>query len=214
MKFQEGEIVRIKAGENDQGHGDKLGIILQVTPNLTGVVVADFPNDLIDLDDAEAYEVGFPPDERSKPGGWFSEDQLEGVKVFISHDARDAQLAQEVASALREAGFKDVWDDRLILPGDNWAEKISEALKESEVMIVLLTPEALESSIVNWEIGFALGKESYEKRLIPVIVGSPEKMPDDRIPWILRSLKVIKLPERGKNAESLKQIALALKEVA
>lgn len=188
---------------------------MQVTPNpVTGVVVADKRSESIDRGDAEAYEVGFPPDERSKPGGWFSEDQLEAVKVFISHDARDAQLAQEVASALREAGFKDVWDDRLILPGDNWAEKIGDALKESEVMIVLLTPEALESSIVNWEIGFALGKESYEKRLIPVIVGSPEKMPDDRIPWILRGLKVIKLPEQGKNAESLKQIALALKEVA
>jgi hypothetical protein len=215
MKFEEGEIVRVRAGENDHGHGGELGIVTQINPNpVTGVVVADFPIHLIDLDEAEAYEVGFPPDERRVPGGWFSEDQLEGVKVFISHDARDAPLAQKVATVLREAGFKDVWDDRSILPGDNWAEKISEALKESEAMVVLLTPESLESSIVNWEIGFALGKESYDKRLIPVIVGSPEKLPEHRIPWILRRLKMINLPEQGKDSESLKQIASALKEVA
>ena|SRR5829696_2501329 len=136
------------------------------------------------------------------------------MQVFISHAHKDAPLARQVANILRESGL-DVWDEEYeIMPGENWAEKISQALKESEAMVVLLTPEALESSNVLWEIGYALGKESYEKRLIPVIVGNPDRLPEEKIPWILRHLKTVNLPEQGKNEEGIRQIASALKEVA
>jgi TIR domain len=136
------------------------------------------------------------------------------MKVFISHAQKDKPLAQRVAAILRESGL-DVWDDAYeVMPGENWAEKIAQALKESEAMVVLLTPEALESSNVLWEIGYALGKETYDNRLIPVIVGNPERLPEEKMPWILRHLRMINLPEQGKDEESIKQIALALKEVA
>lgn len=136
------------------------------------------------------------------------------MKVFISHAHKDAALARKVATVLRESGL-DVWDEEYeIMPGENWAEKISEALRESEAMVVLLTPEALESSNVLWEIGYALGKESYEKRLIPVIVGNPDMLPKDKIPWILRRLRMVNLPEQGKDEESIRKIASVLKEVA
>lgn len=136
------------------------------------------------------------------------------MKVFISHAHKDAPLARTVATILRESGL-DVWDEEYeIMPGENWAEKISEALRESEAMVVLLTPEALESSNVLWEIGYALGKESYEKRLIPVIVGNPDRLPQEKLPWILRHLRMVNLPEHGKDEASIRQIALALKEVA
>ena len=136
------------------------------------------------------------------------------MKVFISHAHKDAALARKVATVLRESGL-DVWDEEYeIMPGENWAEKISEALRESEAMVVLLTPEALESSNVLWEIGYALGKESYEKRLIPVIVGNPDMLPQDKIPWILRRLRMVNLPEQGKDEESIRKIASVLKEVA
>lgn len=136
------------------------------------------------------------------------------MKVFISHAQKDAALAQKLSSVLREAGL-DVWGGmEEILPGENWAERVAKALTESEAMIVLLTPEALASSNVMLEIGYALGQKSYDQRLIPIIVGNPEKIPEEKIPWILRHLKMIRLPAQDKDEESLKQIALALKEVA
>jgi hypothetical protein len=136
------------------------------------------------------------------------------MKVFISHAQKDAPLAQKVGAILKQFGL-DVWDEAFeVMPGENWAEKISQALKESQAMVVLLTPEALESSNVLWEIGYALGKESYNKRLIPVIVGNPKRLPKEKVPWILRHLKMINLPEQGKDEESIKQIAQALEEVA
>lgn len=136
------------------------------------------------------------------------------MKVFISHTQKDTDLARKVAAVLKEAGLDAWFDANEILPGENWAEKISEALKESEAMVVLLTPEALESNNVRREIDYALGEKTYDKRLIPVIVGNPEEMPSEKIPWILRRLRLINLPEQDIDEEGIRQIATVLKEVA
>lgn len=122
-------------------------------------------------------------------------------------------LARKVASGLKASGF-DVWDDTKILPGQNWAEEIAQALRECEAMVVLVTPDALASQWVEAEISYGLGQPSYSHRLIPVFVGSPEQIPEEKIPWILRRLKGIVLPEPGKDEEGIAQIALALKQVA
>lgn len=135
------------------------------------------------------------------------------MKVFISYSHADKSLARDLTRALEQARH-DVWDaEREILPGDNWAKKIAEGLEESEAMVVLLTPDAVRSQAVRREIDYALGKKSFDRRLIPVIVGSPEKFPADSIPWILRHLNVINLPDQGQE-EGIRQITQALKEVA
>jgi hypothetical protein len=131
------------------------------------------------------------------------------MKVFISHTHKDKALAKEVATALEKAGL-NVWSFSEIVPGENWAERIGQELNESDAMVVLLSSNALESQSVRFEIDYALSEKKYRKRLIPVLIGDLE----DRIPWILKRLKTINLPEHGRNEEQLKQIAQALKEVA
>ena len=69
------------------------------------------------------------------------------MKVFISHSNETRALAQKVGEALKRAGW-EVWNDLEILPGDNWAAKIGQALESSQAMVVLLTPEALNSPTV------------------------------------------------------------------
>lgn len=135
------------------------------------------------------------------------------MKVFISHSSKDKNLVRRIADALEASGM-DVWDDSEILPGENWAEKIAKALEESQAMVVLLTPESLSSEQVLREVGYALGKIEYNKRLIPVFIGDPQKFSKQNIPWIFQHLKTIYLPEQGKNEENLKQIAEAIKEAA
>ena len=138
------------------------------------------------------------------------------MKIFLSysHSDRDEILAKKVLKGLEQAGL-DVWDARReILPGDNWAQKIAKGLEESESMVVLLTPESVRSTSVRREIEYALGKKSFDRRLIPVLVGSPEKFPKDSIPWILRHLNMINLPEHGQEDDGIRQITQALKEVA
>jgi hypothetical protein len=136
------------------------------------------------------------------------------MKVFISHSPENNVLAKKVGKALARAGW-DVWDDeQKILPGDNWAQKIGQALEESEAMVVLLTPDALSSSNVRRDIEYALGSKSYNNRLIPVLVCSEESMPVDDFPWIFGHLKMINLKEFGREEEGISQIAEALRATA
>lgn len=132
------------------------------------------------------------------------------MQVFISHAAADESIAKKVATVLEREKFK-VWYDRRILPGQNWADQIGKALRESRAMVVLLTPAALASDRVLREIQYALGDEAYSNRLIPVIFGSPEKLPKEDIPWILQSFRTINLPERGGSDEEIKRIVEVLK---
>jgi hypothetical protein len=136
------------------------------------------------------------------------------MKVFVSSYYSDGPLARKVIKALKQSGL-DVWDpEREILPGDNWAEKVAKGLEESDAMVVLLTPNALASGMVQHDISYALNKKDFNGRLIPVFVGSHESLPESSVPWIVRHLKTLNLPEHGQAEKELQQIAQALKEVA
>jgi len=135
------------------------------------------------------------------------------MKVFISHSHKDESLAKKIAVVLKNAGL-DVWDDREILPGDNWADKISQALNESNAMVVLLTSESLKSRSVRHDIEFALGEQRFNNRLLPVIVGSAEDTLFEKMPWILGRLKSVKLDEPVNDEDDLKQIAQALLNIS
>ncbi len=131
------------------------------------------------------------------------------MKVFLNYTNKDESLARRVADVLNKAGL-EVWDDREILPGDNWADKIAHALNESNAMVALLSPEALNSNRVRYNIEYALGEKGYSKRLLPVLVGSSEIIKQKNFPWILRHLNIIQLPEPGKEEEGLGLIAQTL----
>lgn len=133
------------------------------------------------------------------------------MQVFISHSWKDNALARKLTTFLEEAGFQ-VWDTfRNELPGDQLAEMAANALDKSQAMVVLLTPESVQDPWVRSEIEFALGNKNYAWRLIPVLVGDPGNFQDDQIPWILRKLQMVFLPEPENGDIQLKQIAEVLK---
>lgn len=137
------------------------------------------------------------------------------MKVFISHShsQADEPLGRKITAALQNAGL-EVWDERMeIFPGDNWAEKIAQGLRESDAMVVLLTPNALDSKLIDHDIGYAFGEYRFRNRLVTVLAGPSEKVSEEDIPGFLRRLKIIKLGENGKE-DHIKQIAQALLETA
>jgi hypothetical protein len=135
------------------------------------------------------------------------------MKVFISHSQETDALAKTLGEELKRAGM-DVWSDEEILPGDNWAEKVGQALESSQAMVALLTPAALSSPRVLQDIEFALGRKTFNKRLIPVFVGSAEESTPQGFPWILKHLNMIQLPADGKQKEGINRITEALKAAA
>src|ERR1700686_430091 len=136
------------------------------------------------------------------------------MKVFISHSgsSKDEALADTVVGSLEDAGL-DVWYDRRELhPGKNWADEIGQGLSESDAMVVLLTPGALDSEFIRRDIDYALGEKRFKRRLIPVFVGDSEDFPSHRTPWIFRHLHTIKVPKNRKKEEKVEQIAPVLKD--
>ena len=132
------------------------------------------------------------------------------MQVFISYSQSDSPLAARVSKALRKTGLK-VWDAQVnLLPGDNWAAQVGRALEESDAMVVLLTPNSISSPHVKAEMAYALGSKSYSNRLIPVAVGGREQLPVDEIPWIVRQLQWVDLPNPEGHDPEVKPIADAL----
>ena len=136
------------------------------------------------------------------------------MQVFISHSQSDSPLAAQVSEALRKTGLK-VWDAQFdLLPGDNWAALVGRALEESDAMVVLLTPNSITSPHVKAEMAYALGSKSYSNRLIPVAVGGRERLPQGEIPWVVRNLRWVDLPNPEGGVPEIQLIADALRSQA
>lgn len=125
-------------------------------------------------------------------------------RVYLSYAQSDRRLAATLAKDLNAAGFT-VWSDQEVLPGDNWARKVAEALEESEAMVVIVSPAAAKSERVHREVEFALGSPRYADRLIPVVV-----KPTRDMPWILDELEPVSV--KKAKGEVSRHVIEALEE--
>jgi hypothetical protein len=100
-------------------------------------------------------------------------------KIFISYSYKDRELAEEIASAVKDVGA-NVWFDRDMKAGASWKDEIQKALEESRTFVIVLTPEALDSEWMNFEVGVALSRARLTgARVIPVLAKGirPESLP-------------------------------------
>ena len=63
-----------------------------------------------------------------------------GHQIFISYAQEDGDNAASLASELRDIGIMPYLAQRDLNVGDNWEPAIREALKESKVMLCMVTP--------------------------------------------------------------------------
>lgn len=127
------------------------------------------------------------------------------MKIFLSHARKDDYLARELGQRLEREGFS-VWiSEEQISPGENWAKKVAKGLDESELMVILLTPNAFESDSLRWNLEFALGSKKYADRVFSVLVG-PTMQAGKDVPWIL-----LTLPHR--QVESVKEFPQVVRDI-
>jgi hypothetical protein len=126
-------------------------------------------------------------------------------RVFISHAMSDVSVARAIAAELDEAGF-GAWFLDSVLPADNVLLELGKALEESDALVVLVSPDAVRSPNLNFELGYALGADRFRQRVIPVIV-----RPTKHIPWILAHFQSLKLDKNP--ARTGKQVARRLREL-
>lgn len=131
------------------------------------------------------------------------------MQIFLSYADSDKDLARDLARSLSRLGYRVWFADADLLPGDNWSLESGKALKESDAMVVLLTPKSATSQWQNREVQYALTSPRYQGRVISVLVPPTHRIPSGSVPWILNKLTVI---ESGRSiSETGKRIARALR---
>lgn len=93
--------------------------------------------------------------------------------IFLSHSKQDLPIVYRIYTDLRAKGLR-VWIDESGLPPGtpSWRHSIATAIRESNCMVVLLSPSALQSTWVSEEIEYA---ECHEKPVIPVLIKGSER---------------------------------------
>ncbi len=123
------------------------------------------------------------------------------MRVFISYSTQDEPFASAIRERLSSDGF-DVWNpEKKILPGENWLTKTGRALERSDAVVFLLTKYSAVSPFVLNEIEYVLGQRKFKDRVVPVFFGNPKP-----VPWILRKLPHVELPEDVKPARAAEAI--------
>jgi hypothetical protein len=101
------------------------------------------------------------------------------IKVFISYASDDRQTARKLYEDLKKAGVKPWMDMEDLLPGQDWKRTITQAIKESRFVIVLLSSNSvLKRGFVQKELKYALDILDYypdgDIFLIPVRIDNCE----------------------------------------
>ena len=88
------------------------------------------------------------------------------LKVFLSYSRRDLDFVEQLAADLKKTGL-DVWYDLSGLDGGApWRKAIEKAIRASDVVVVVLSPDSVNSQWVEREYLFA---SNHGKKVIPVL---------------------------------------------
>lgn len=129
-------------------------------------------------------------------------------RVFISYGPEDAEFVAWLSESLHHMGHY-VWVDRdQIFGGSRTFDAIHHALDQSEVMLLVVTPESLRSRLVSSEWTYFYYER--EKNLIPIFL-RPLESPD-KLNFMLAALQSIDF-HREDRENALNSLHNTLNEV-
>ncbi|WP_197279475.1 toll/interleukin-1 receptor domain-containing protein [Devosia sp. A16] len=96
------------------------------------------------------------------------------IKLFLSYSHKDIAIAERLLQhlePLRRMGILESWNFRELKPGDEWDKKIKTELSQSEVIVMLISVDFINSSYISdIEVETALGKHRDNSAvIIPVL---------------------------------------------
>ncbi len=96
------------------------------------------------------------------------------LNVFISYSHRDEDLREALGrhlSMLEYQGLIDIWHDRMIVGGTEWASEIKRHLESADVILLLISPDFLASEQSRGETKQAMERrEGGMARVIPILL--------------------------------------------
>jgi len=144
--------------------------------------------------------------------------------VFISYCREDADFAQAVEGKIKAAQFT-TWRDLDVHAGGDWRSEIDDGIKDAMAVVVVMSPQSVQSVYVSYEWAFAFGAGV---PVIPVLLNLPFSALHPRLsttqsldfgsdgPWdkLLTSLKDIAAAERRFTVRVPRDAPPAVQEAA
>ncbi len=88
------------------------------------------------------------------------------MKIFISHSSHDKWVARQLSALLQADGHETFLDEKDIKTGESIDASIQANLKNSDHLLLLLSPASLTSQWVFIELG---GAKALGKHIVPVL---------------------------------------------
>lgn len=124
------------------------------------------------------------------------------LEIFISYPRNIAEQRRYLdnlraeLSPLEHEGLIKCFDDRNIMPGDIWEDKLEEKLRDADMVLLLLSPAFYDSAWCLYEKKIALDRRQKDHiDVIPILV---EKVDLDKDIGRIQSLPVFGLPANLK----------------
>jgi hypothetical protein len=103
----------------------------------------------------------------------------EKLRVFLSYSRKDsAAFADELVAGLEVAGFAPFLDRHDIAAGEDWKARLNGLIAQSDTVVFIVSPEAVNSEICVWEVERTLGEGA--RRRAGRWVGRSRAMPGSR----------------------------------
>jgi len=91
---------------------------------------------------------------------------IQYYSVFISYSTKDQALAERLYADLRQKGIRCWFASEDLKIGDRFRERIDEAIRRHERLLVILSEQSVKSDWVREEVESAVEREHREKRQI------------------------------------------------
>jgi len=104
---------------------------------------------------------------------------MNSTPIFISYAREDSEWVQAISESLADKGIQAWVDTKALDYASLWQEEIEDAILRAQLIVVLVTPDFLDSLACRFEVERA---ERLRKRLLPVI---DSRVEEHRIPAAL-----------------------------
>ncbi|HVR39021.1 MAG TPA: toll/interleukin-1 receptor domain-containing protein [Thermoanaerobaculia bacterium] len=125
-------------------------------------------------------------------------------EVFLSYSSENQSWIRRFRDALKDSGVT-VWFDRELLLGERWKDEIEKALRQSRILVTVLTPDSIQRGSTFFELGAALADH---KRIVPVL--SEGVNPAD-LPPLVRQFQLVR--EKSPEAAAKRVAEAVLSEI-
>lgn len=118
-------------------------------------------------------------------------------KVFLSHSSKDKKIIDKIFNEFQKNGIHAWYDKYQIEPGDSITEKINQGLDESDIGIICISNNFLDSTS-GWtknELNYFIQRRMHDPSKYFIIINFD--VPHDKLPSLIQDYKYINFGEEA-----------------